>query len=95
MDLMGYEFKKTKESWEKLIECVRKRLEEIGNSKEPSMSYYETTKGFYNLGEEKIKEKICEGLGIDSSEAIFEVKTHDNLEFGCQLFIFYNQESTF
>lgn len=90
MDLMGYEFKRTKESWKKLGDCVRKRLVEIGDSKERVVTYYETTKGFYNLGEEKIKEKICEELGINPSEAIFKVKIHDNLEFGCQMWIIYN-----
>lgn len=91
MDLMGYEFKRTKESWDKLVESVRKRLEEIGDSKESTMSYYETTKGFYNLGAEKIKEKLCEDLGIKPSEAIFNIKLHDNLEFGCQMWIIYNE----
>ena len=91
MDLMGYEFKRTKESWEKLVECVRKRLEEIGDSKKRVVTYYETTKGFYNLGADKIKEKLCEDLGINPSEATFNIKLHDNLEFGCQMFIYYNE----
>lgn len=91
MDLMGYEFKRTKESWDKLVECVRKRLEEIGDSKKRVVTYYETTKGFYNLGADKIKEKLCEDLGIKPSEAIFNIKTHDNLEFGCQMWIIYNE----
>lgn len=92
MDMMGYQYKRTKDSWEKLVESVRKRLDEIGDDKNEHMTYYETTKGFYNLGANKIKEKLCEDLGIDQSEAAFNIKLHDNLEFGCQMFIYYNEK---
>lgn len=77
--------KKTKDYPMKIANKIKEAIEYNKNVKEPYTPIKTIqifiSKGLFNCGSMKIKDKVCETLGIKPWDADFSLKVYDNVDY--------------